>query len=425
LTYFFKMVSAPLPKILMFGWEFPPYNSGGLGVACEGLVGGLARLGAPVTFVLPRKIDCRSGACRFLFSDDGHDGDKWNAVKEIAVNSPLSPYLTAAQYEEEYRVFAGKGVYHSVWRRDLVGEAMRYAGQAKTIAQKEDFDVIHCHDWLSLPAGLAAREATGKPLIFHVHAIEYDRVGDNCLNADIRAIEKEGFDKADAVAAVSRYTKQRIINCYQADAEKINVVPNAVDRSKFPPRAAHDLWNLKKNGKKVVLFVGRLTFQKGPDYFLAAAKRVACADDSIMFVFSGSGDMERWLIEEAARTGLADKVIFAGFLRGGDLHRLYQMADLYVMPSVSEPFGLTSLEALANGTPILISRQSGVSEMVSHCLKVDFWDVDQMAAKILAAARYPELRQVLQDNGLSEVDKFSWVESAKKCLGIYQKVLAA
>jgi len=171
--------------------------------------------------------------------------------------------------------------------------------------------------------------------------------------------------------------------------------------------------------------VGRLTFQKGPDYFLAAAKKVCAVDKDILFVFSGAGDMERWLIGEAARLGIADRVIFAGFLRGSDLARLYRMADLYVMPSVSEPFGLTSLEALSSGTPILISRQSGVAEMVSHCLKVDFWDVDQMANKILAAARYPELRETLRDNGFTETAKFDWVESARKCLDIYRKIQTA
>lgn len=406
----------------MFGWEFPPFNSGGLGVACEGLVGGLASLGTRITFVLPKKIDCRCDNCDFIFSGEGKNA---KIVKTIEVSSPLSPYLNAWSYEKEYREFSGKKIYHSIWRKDLVGEVMRYADHAKEISLHQNFNVIHCHDWLSLPAGLAAKRATGKPLVFHVHATEYDRVSGNCINRDICAIEKEGLDSADAVVAVSDYTKRRIVDCYHIDPERINVVPNAINLNDFPARPAGDLYNLKKNGKKIILFVGRLTFQKGPDHFLAAAKKVSQVDKDIMFVFSGSGDMEHWLIGEAARLGLADKVIFAGFLRGAELTRLYQMADLYVMPSVSEPFGLTSLEALASGTPILISRQSGVSEMVSHCLKVDFWDIDQMANKMLAAARYPELCQTLQDNGAAEVAKFSWVDSAKKCLNIYNRVLAA
>jgi len=171
--------------------------------------------------------------------------------------------------------------------------------------------------------------------------------------------------------------------------------------------------------------VGRLTFQKGPDYFLRAAQKVAKMNKEAMFVFSGAGDMERWLIEEAANLGIADRVLFAGFLRGYDLNRLYQMADLYVMPSVSEPFGITSLEALANGTPILVSRQSGVAEMLSHCLKVDFWDVDQIANKIMAVIKHPELRETLHYNGATEVAKFSWKRSAQKCVSLYRKVLRA
>ena len=234
-----------------------------------------------------------------------------------------------------------------------------------------------------------------------------------------------GLEEADAVVAVSDYTCRKIAERYRINPKKIEVVPNAVDHSKYEASFAADMTGLKKNGKKIVLFVGRLTFQKGPDYFLRAAQKMAQLDPKVMFVFSGAGDMERWLIQESARLGIADRVIFAGFLRGNDLSRLYQMADLYVMPSVSEPFGITSLEALANGTPILVSRQSGVAEMVSHCLKVDFWDIDQIANKIMAVIKYPELRQTLHYNGLTEVHKFSWKKSAQKCVNVYHKVLRA
>lgn len=384
-------------------------------------MGGLAQLGARVTFVLPKKLNYKSSACKFIF--DVNNGGK--TIKTIKIDSPLSPYLTAKSYEEEYREFSGKNIYQSVWRKDLVGEVMRYANVAEKIAKYQKCDIIHCHDWLSLPAGLRAKKITGKPLVFQVHATEYDRVNDNCMNREICAIEKEGLDRADVVVAVSDYTKRRIVDCYNTDPKKIEVVPNAVDHAKFSGDGDADFSNLKKNGKKIVLFVGRLTFQKGPDYFLAAAKLVSQMDPNIVFVFSGAGDMERGLIEESARLGLADKVVFAGFLRGANLKKLYRIADLYVMPSVSEPFGLTSLEALASGTPILVSRQSGVSEMVSHCLKVNFWDVNEMANKILAAARYPELCQTLQDNGSAEVIKFSWTNSARKCLSVYKQVLSA
>ncbi len=415
-------------KILMFGWEFPPYNSGGLGVACEGLVGGLSSLGAEITFVLPKKMDHLCDGCRFVY------GKAWmrkvkgsNGVEMIEVDSPLSPYLTSESYVSDQELCADKYISggRGVWRRDLVGEVMRYASEARGIAMNENFDVIHVHDWLSLPAGLEAKKVSGKPLVFQVHALEYDRVNGNCLNKDICAIEKRGMEESDAVVAVSDYTKRRITEKYGVNPKKIEVVPNAVNRTQYQARFAANVSGLKKNGKKIVLFVGRLTFQKGPDYFLRAAQRVSKMDKDVMFVFSGSGDMERWLIEEAASLGIADRVIFAGFVRGEELNRLYQMADLYVMPSVSEPFGITSLEALANGTPILVSRQSGVGEMISHCLKVDFWDVDQIVNKIIAVVRYPELRETLHYNGSSELHKFSWKRSAQKCVTVYHKVLRA
>ncbi len=412
----------------MFGWEFPPHNSGGLGVACQGLASGLASLGAKITFVLPKKLDCGNASCRFIFGDSWAGREKYLiGVNAIEIDSPLSPYATSESYSEEIALYGQKeaGPRGNVWRKDLMGEVMRYAQVARGIALSEEFDVVHCHDWLSLPAGLMAKKATGKPLVFHVHATEYDRMDIEGMNRDICVIEKQGLEAADAVVAVSDYTKRRIVDCYGASAQKITVVSNAVNRAEYAAPLPDEFLKLKKNGKKIVLFVGRLTFQKGPDYFLKAARAVSRIDKNALFVFSGSGDMENWLIDEAARLGLAANVVFAGFLRGIDLARLYKMADLYVMPSVSEPFGLTSLEALASGTPILISRQSGVGEMVSHCLKVDFWDTDQMAAKILAALRYPALGDELRQNGSVEVQKFDWVDSAKKCLSIYRQILTA
>lgn len=400
----------------MFGWEFPPFNSGGLGVACQGLVGGLAKKGADVTFVLPKPVACQSDYCRFVFPG----GSKNIRVRKV--NALLSPYLRQKTYVSCYRELK-KRKKSDIYARDLVSEVFRYAFEAGNIAKDGYFNVIHCHDWLSFPAGLAAKAATRKPLVFHVHATEYDRVGGDSMNREIYMIEKEGFLKADAIIAVSDYTKRVIVEHYGVKEDRVSVVPNAIDHSiheeRFEPH------HFERNGKKVVLFVGRLTYQKGPDYFLRAAKRVLETDPDVFFVFSGAGDMERWLIEEAARQGISDKVFFAGFMRGRDLSRLYRMADLYVMSSVSEPFGLTSLEAMANGAPVLVSRTSGASEMISHCLKVDFWDVEQMAAKILAVTRYPELGRTLSENGAGEVKKFSWDDSARKCLDIYQRVMTA
>ena len=257
------MDSAPL-KILMFGWEFPPFNSGGLGVACQGLAGGLASLGAQITFVLPKKLagDYR-GICEFVFADEQKEYRQ--LAETIAIDSPLSPYLSRASYSTAlggYEKIADSGI----WRKDLVGEVMRYAELAAGIAKNRDFDVIHCHDWLSLPAGLAAKKASGKPLVFHVHATEYDRVGENGLNRDICLVEREGLRQADAVIAVSDYTKNLIIDRYGVNPDKIISVPNAVNHDEFLAGNAAEFENLKKSGKKIALFVGRLTFQKGKNF---------------------------------------------------------------------------------------------------------------------------------------------------------------
>lgn len=401
----------------MFGWEFPPFNSGGLGVACEGLVRGLAHHGVSITFVLPKPVACASDACNFAFGE--REIDKIRIEK---IDSFLTPYINSGSYGKTYKELIQKKK-RIIYARDLVSEVLRYAENAKRIARTAQFDVIHCHDWLSFPAGLAAKEISGKPLVFHVHATEFDRVGEGSLNPEIYLIEKEGFKKADAVIAVSDYTKRVICERYEVDPAKVKVVPNAIKVQDY--RLDCFDANFKNNGKKMILFVGRLTYQKGPDYFLRAAQRVLRVRNDVYFVFSGSGDMERWLIEESARLMISDRVIFAGFLRGSDLQRIYKMADLYVMSSVSEPFGLTSLEAMASGTPILVSRTSGASEMLSHCLKVDFWDVEQMAAKMLAVVKYPALGRCLSENGSGEVAKFSWNESAQKCLSVYNEVLNA
>jgi len=214
-----------------------------------------------------------------------------------------------------------------------------------------------------------------------------------------------------------------IVDHYGIDERKIQVVPNAVNQCDFNQK--FDLEAIKKQGAKIVLFVGRLTFQKGPDYFLQAAKIALECEPNTYFVISGSGDMQRRLICDAAQLGIADHVIFAGFLRDADLSRVYHMADVYVMPSVSDPFGLTALEAMTCGAPVLVSRQTGVSEMLSHCLKVDFWDTREIAAKIVALLRYPALGKTMSQNGSYEINKFSWEDSARKCLNIYQEVMSA
>ncbi len=398
-------------KILMFGWEFPPFNSGGLGVVCKYLTEALVKEGIKISFVLPQKLPLHSPFFKIIFAG--------LPFQVKAIDSILSPYLSSSSYQDLIKEQKGKAVY----RPDLIGEVMRYAQKAKKIALSENFDIVHAHDWLSFPAGWEAKIVSGKPLIVHIHATEFDRTDGHNLNQEIYEIEKEGFQRADLIIAVSNFTKNKVIEHYGISPEKIKVVHNSINYDDFF-QPEKDVLNLKIRDKKVVLFVGRITLQKGPDYFIRAAKRVLEKNSNVLFVIAGSGDMERQIIEEVAQLGIGDRVLFAGFLRGENLKRIYQMANLYVLSSVSEPFGLTPLEALANETPVLISKQSGVKEVLSHCLKVDFWDIEEMANKILAVLEYPALYQCLKEEGSNQVKKFNWQDSAKKINEIYKEVLS-
>lgn len=398
-------------KVLMFGWELPPHNSGGLGTACYGLLRAMLEKGISVTFVLPRRKDVRLNSTKILFADDVD-------VKFKEFHSLMTPYDSVSSYSE--KVNTTKAPFSS----DLIAEVKRYAKAAKKIAKEESFDIIHAHDWLSALAGIAAKEVSGKPLVLHIHATEYDRTGNN-INPDIAAIEQEGLEKADLIIAVSQMTKDIIVDKYHIDPNKIKVVHNGVNASDWPniDLDTNNLEQLKEAGYKIVLYVGRITVQKGVDYLLKAAQQVLKYDPKVYFVIAGSGDMERQIIEQAAYMGISDKVLFAGFLRGQELIKLYRMVDLFVMPSVSEPFGLTALEAVINNTPVLISKQTGVSEVLTHALKVDFWDTEEMANKILAVLLYDSLKLTLKDNALKEAQKQDWKSVADKVTQVYSEHL--
>lgn len=389
----------------MFGWEFPPYSSGGLGTACYGLTKSLSKLNIGITLVLP-------------YTTDGMEYDFVNIVpihiKIRKINSILSPYLNSQTYQKV------KDNKHQpkIYGESLFDEVYRYSEEAKRIALEEDFDIIHCHDWMTFKAGINAKIVKNRPLVVHVHSTEFDRSGGNYINQYVYEIEKEGMQFADAVIAVSNFTKNKIIKHYGINPDKIYVVHNAVD---FKGHDENEKFEINKNNK-VVLFLGRITLQKGPDYFLYAAKKVLDYDPNVKFIIAGSGDMEAFIIEKSAELGISKNVLFAGFLQGNDVKRMYKMADLYVMPSVSEPFGITALEAMKNGTPVLISKQSGVSEVVQHCLTADFWNIDDISNNILAALRYKTLHQSLRENSTLEVKKFNWSVPAKKCIDIYNKL---
>ncbi len=396
-------------KVLMFGWELPPHNSGGLGVACYGLAKALLKKGTEIIFVLPRRLEGVEE--NFLKIVDGNIF----CSDSYLFNSPLYPYITDKKY------FSDLFYHHEIYGNSLVEEVFRYAEFGKEVGKKENFDIIHAHDWLSFGAGIRAKEVSGKPLVVHVHATEFDRCGGAGTNSLVYALEKEGMERADKVIAVSNYTKNIIINSYGISSDKIEVVHNGIDFSD-KETLSENVHKIKEAGKKIVLFVGRLTLQKGPDYFIKVAKKICDVNKDIYFVISGSGDMQEYLVREVAEMKISDRVLFSGFLRGKELQEVYSLADLFVMPSVSEPFGITPLEAISSGTPVLISNQSGVSEVVSHALKTDFWDVDDMTNKVLAVLNYGPLSYCLKENGRKEVSSITWEKAAEKCIKIYNNL---
>lgn len=406
-------------KVLMLGWEFPPYSSGGLGTACKGLTTGLKNHDVDVTFVIPKaKKNPKNSDVNIIVADNVYiDSDK---VRYLEINSTLVPYITSEEYIERLAQMDcikkdGNGHDADLYGKNLYEEVQRYAEKVGLISKMESFDLIHAHDWMTYPAAIKAKESTGKPLVVHIHATEFDRTGGN-VNQYVYDIEREGFHRADRILAVSEFTKGKVVEHYGIEPDKVQVVHNAVEfNSNFNN-------NCITSKDKIVLFLGRLTLQKGPEYFLYAAKRVLEKDPDVKFVVAGTGDMEGFMVNKAAELGISKNVLFTGFLTGADIDRAYQMASLYVMPSISEPFGITPLEAMRNGTPCLISTNSGVSEVINHCLKVDFWDIDRMSSQILATLKYPSLHSELRKNGLDEVCTFNWNNPAQKCVDVYTEL---
>ncbi len=397
-------------RVLTFGWDFPPQTTGGLGIACHGLTQELVREGVEVTFVLPRSQKT-TGAAKFKFADV-------KTVKLREVNSSLVPYGNSQTMVDVYNESGTKKVFsHSV-----IEEAHAYAHKAAQIAQEGNFDIIHAHDWTCYLAGVAAKRATGKPLILHVHATAYDQAASNNVDPEVYKIEKESYAIADQIITVSNFTKDIIVNKYGVDPDKVEVIHNGVE-VREPNRHEPVLSELRKQGKKVVLYHGRITIQKGVDYFVRAARKVVDYDPDVIFIISGAGDMERQIFDLVGSLGLSNNVKFAGPLWYEERDQMYQSVDLLVMPSVSEPFGLVPLEALQHGTPALISKQSGVSEVLKNTLKVDFWDVDEMANKILATLRYPVMQQQIVKEGKFELLKLSWEKAATKVVSVYRSLL--
>ena len=403
-------------RVLTFGWEYPPSRNGGLGVACHGLTRELVATGTDVLFVLPKQQRTQ-GNNTFIFAD----AELPDSVVVKEISSALRPYGQANSVVQSIIGYDEQGNPRYV-ARTIMEEVHRFAHQASLLAARESFDVIHAHDWTSYVAGVAAKRVSGKPLILHVHATSYDQAAGDNVDPAIFALEREAFAAADQVVVVSNLTKHIIVTKHGVTAEKVTVVHNGCDIYD-PPRHRPVLSAYKKAGYKIVLYHGRISIQKGVDYFIAAAKRVLEYESKVLFVVSGWGDMQSQIICQVGEAGLSDKVLFAGALWEEERDTMYQSVDLVVMPSVSEPFGLVPLEALQHGTPSLISKQSGVSEVLTHALKVDFWDIDEMANQIIATLRYDALPRQIATAGKLEIKQLSWRQAAAKIYQLYRSLL--
>lgn len=402
-------------RVLMLGWELPPYNSGGLGVACEGLTRELAKQNIVIEFVLPYFPREHMPSWMRVHSLFGSITTKEaeSLLKEFQITSP---YIS----QKEYAKNIIQNPKSFLFGRSIYEQTRLYARLAPHLAKRLKFDIIHAHDWLTYDAGIAIREATGKPLLTHVHATEYDRTG-NSPDVRIKEVELRGLSGADRVLAVSEYTRGILQQVYGIFPERVDVVHNGVVPN---VECIHPAVLIKKlAGSPVVLFVGRLTYQKGAEYFLRAAKLVSERRPDVVFIVSGSGDSEHALIEEASRLGLTQRIFFAGFTRGDDLLQLYAHANLYVMPSVSEPFGITALEAAQMGIPVIISKQSGVREVLPNSLSVDFWDTEQLASHMLSVLGSHGLSRTLGGGAILDALKATWVRAAEKTSEIYVRVL--
>lgn len=513
-------------RVLMLGWEFPPYITGGLGTACHGLTRAMSARGTAVTFVLPKAVggeytehvklltpqrpsaaegDRAPAAVASTFQADTAPRPQAGPAQSDRSDQPTAPPTaspaeprperptTPPEVEENTSlrnvvfkavpshmasvhpgVYPGGGLQYTPrghtnpggigfihskppeppapadadapttaghdaqpqpakpqaaldYHGDLFSAAHRYADLCLDLAKGEGFDVIHAHDWLTFPAAQALSEATGRPWVAHVHSTEYDRAGEGA-NPRIVEHERHGLHAADRVIAVSEFTRQLLRSRYGLDKARCAVVYNGVERvadSAAPHREPVKPPAGIKKDEKVVLYLGRITMQKGPEYFIAAAKKVLEKLDKVKFVVAGSGDQIERTIEQAAQAGIGSKITFTGFLRGEDVRKVYEMADVYVMPSVSEPFGIAPLEAIAHRVPVIISRQSGVSEVLEHALKVDFWDTHDIANKIIAVLRHPPLSKTLREHADMQVRELTWDGAAAKCEAVYGELLGA
>ncbi len=415
-------------KALMFGWEFPPHILGGLGTASYGLTKGMHANGdMDITFVIPKPWgDEEKGFATILGASDVPVA--WRDVSREYVENRIGNVMDPDMYfrlrDHIYADFnylrlndLGCIEFSGRYPDNLLEEINNYSIVAGVIARTVECDVIHSHDWLTYPAGIHAKHITGKPLVIHVHATDFDRSRGN-VNPTVFAIEKDGMENADHIICVSNLTRRTVIEKYGINPDKVSTVHNAVipldkELLELPRRTGRE---------KVITFLGRITMQKGPEYFVEAAAKVLQKDKNVRFVMAGSGDMMDDMIKLAAKRGIADKFHFTGFLKGKEVYEMLRDSDVYVMPSVSEPFGISPLEAMEMGVPTIISKQSGCAEILDNVIKVDYWDIDALADAMHSIISYPGMYKTLKEKGIEEIHEITWEKAGKKVIDIYDKV---
>ncbi|MBP1645507.1 MAG: glycosyl transferase group 1 [Bacteroidetes bacterium] len=425
-------------RVLMFGWEYPPHITGGLGTACFGLTKAMVNQGDEIIFIVPKAYgDESTEAARIVNASDvvidlssDYYKEYWSNLSYIEVNSKLVPYVGMDDYfnvinkrvkdREETTHLNNKRKYEFTgkYTSTLMDEVEKYAMVAASLAKEYDYDIIHAHDWLTYKAGIVAKNISGKKLVIHVHATEFDRSGEN-INQTVFDIEKYGMDNADHIVCVSDFTRNIVITRYGQNPNKVSTIYNGANSLIY-----NDIQVEKAVKEKVVTFLGRITFQKGPDYFIEAAAKVLKYDKNIRFVMAGSGDMLNRMVALVAKKRISKYFHFTGFLKGDDVTKMFALSDVYVMPSVSEPFGISPLEAINANVPVVISKQSGVSEVLKYAIKVDFWDIDAMANAIYCLVHYPALSKMFIKKGKKEVEEIRWEDSAKKLRNLYYKLLS-
>lgn len=416
-------------KVLMFGWEFPPKIYGGLAVATYGITKGLSVQGdVETTFCMPKPCGDEENFLNIIGMNQVPI--VWRDVDYNWLKDRLAPGMTPELYYDlRNHIYADFSYMHvndigcmefaGGYPSNLNDEINNFSIIAGVVARQQQFDIIHAHDWLTYPAGVHAKMVSGKPLCIHVHATDFDRSRGK-VNPTVYGIEKNGMDYADCIMCVSELTRRTVINEYHQDPRKVFAVHNAV----YPlPQEYQDIPRPVHDKEKVVTFLGRITMQKGPEYFVEAAAMVLKRTRNIRFVMAGSGDMMNHVIRRVARLGIADRFHFTGFLKGEDVHRMFQLSDVYIMPSVSEPFGISPLEAMRSNVPVIISKQSGVAEVLDYAVKVDYWDVDAMADAIYGFIKYPALSKMFAKKGLEEVTGLKWNNAAAKIKSVYEEVI--